>query len=99
MSSNSGRQGYPGYPSRERSSYSYGARRNELGFHGDMRPNPRIEDELFFKNEAQVAGINFDNVRQWFLVLFVYYFDDSMTIFQLKSAQAALNLIMTSFPN
>jgi hypothetical protein len=36
---------------------------NELGFHGDMRPNPRIEDEYFFKNESQSAGINFDNVR------------------------------------
>jgi hypothetical protein len=35
---------------------------NELGFHGDMRPNPRIEQELFHTNEAQVAGINFDKV-------------------------------------
>jgi ATP-dependent RNA helicase DDX3X len=25
-----------------------------------MRPNPRIEEELFFKNEVQTAGINFD---------------------------------------
>jgi len=33
---------------------------NELGFHGDMRPNPRIEQELFHTNEAQTAGINFD---------------------------------------
>jgi hypothetical protein len=37
---------------------------NELGFHGDMRPNPRIEDEYFFKNESQSAGINFDKVRE-----------------------------------
>lgn len=27
-----------------------------------MRPNPRVEDELFFKNESQTAGINFDKV-------------------------------------
>ena len=25
-----------------------------------MRPNPRIEQELFHTNEAQTAGINFD---------------------------------------
>lgn len=37
-----------------------GSRKNDLGFHGDTRPNPRVEDELFFKNESQTTGINFD---------------------------------------
>ena len=36
----------------------YGARRNELGFHGDMRPNPRFEQRLFGENKS--TGINFD---------------------------------------
>jgi hypothetical protein len=42
---------------------SFGPRKNEIGFHGDMRPNPRVEEELFFKNETQTTGINFDKVR------------------------------------
>lgn len=29
---------------------------------GDMRPNPRIEQELFHTEESQTAGINFDKV-------------------------------------
>eukprot|EP01040_Poterioochromonas_malhamensis_P000953 gene953-1010_t len=52
---------YGGRDYGQRDSYGYASRVNELGFHGDMRPNPRIEDELFFKNESQSAGINFDN--------------------------------------
>eukprot|EP00428_Durinskia_dybowskii_P069887 CAMPEP_0170388304 /NCGR_PEP_ID=MMETSP0117_2-20130122/18012_1 /TAXON_ID=400756 /ORGANISM="Durinskia baltica, Strain CSIRO CS-38" /LENGTH=648 /DNA_ID=CAMNT_0010644215 /DNA_START=60 /DNA_END=2006 /DNA_ORIENTATION=+ len=46
-----GRGGGGGYAS---------ARVNEMGFHGDMRPNPRIEQELFHTEETQTAGINFD---------------------------------------
>jgi hypothetical protein len=42
--------------------YSSGARKNEFGFHGDQRPNPRVEQELFHTNEVQSAGINFDRV-------------------------------------
>ena len=42
--------------------YQSGPRKNELGFHGDMRPNPRVEQELFHTNEGQTAGINFDRV-------------------------------------
>ena len=41
----------------------YGPKKNSLGYHGDERPNPRVEQELFHKNEAQVAGINFDKVN------------------------------------
>ena len=41
---------------------SYGARVNELGFHGDTRPNPKVEQELFHSNDVQSAGINFDKV-------------------------------------
>lgn len=41
-------------------SYMSGPRKNELGFHGDMKPNPRIEQELFHSNDTQTAGINFD---------------------------------------
>ena len=40
--------------------YMGGTRKNELGFHGDMKPNPRIEQELFHTNDTQTAGINFD---------------------------------------
>lgn len=45
-------------PSRD----TYSHRINEFGFHGDLRPNPRVEDDLFFRNETQSAGINFDKV-------------------------------------
>ena len=41
----------------------YGPKKNSQGYHGDERPNPRTEQELFHKNEAQVAGINFDKVH------------------------------------
>lgn len=42
--------------------YSIGAKRNALGFHGDERPDPRTEDKLYNKGEGHgnVAGINFD---------------------------------------
>lgn len=35
-------------------------RRNERGFHGDMRPDKRLERQLFEKEIQQTAGINFD---------------------------------------
>lgn len=39
----------------------YGAPRvNERGFHGDMRPDPLLERELFAKEDQQTTGINFD---------------------------------------
>jgi len=38
-----------------------GARRNELGYHGDMRPDKRLEKELFHRENVQTTGINFDN--------------------------------------
>ena len=40
----------------------YGAKKNAMGFHGDDRPNPKMEQELFHTNEVQTAGINFDKV-------------------------------------
>lgn len=41
--------------------YGRGApRRNERGFHGDMRPDKRLERQLFEKEIQQTAGINFD---------------------------------------
>jgi len=33
---------------------------NSKGFHGDENPNPRLQRELFEKNDHQSAGINFD---------------------------------------
>ncbi|OQS06046.1 DEAD/DEAH box RNA helicase [Thraustotheca clavata] len=51
------REGGSGYP---RSSGGYGApRKNRLGFHGDMTPNARLEQELF--GDCQSSGINFDS--------------------------------------
>lgn len=38
----------------------YGPRTNSLGFHGDERPNRRLEQELFDSSESQSIGINFD---------------------------------------
>ncbi|KAG6616940.1 DEAD/DEAH box RNA helicase [Phytophthora cinnamomi] len=35
-----------------------GARVNEMGYHGDVRPNERLERELF--GDAKSSGINFD---------------------------------------
>jgi len=37
------------------------ARRNERGFHGDMRADKRLERELFEQEVQQQTGINFDN--------------------------------------
>ena len=37
-----------------------GTKKNALGFHGDERPNARVEQELFHTQEVQTAGINFD---------------------------------------
>lgn len=36
----------------------YGPRVNEIGYHGDLRPNERLEHELF--GDAKSSGINFD---------------------------------------
>jgi len=38
-----------------------GPRVNERGFHGDMRPDPRLERNLFNRDDQQTTGINFDN--------------------------------------
>lgn len=40
---------------------SYGPRVNERGFHGDMKPDKRLEARLFDNSEKQTTGINFDN--------------------------------------
>jgi hypothetical protein len=45
------------------SSRFFGKRTNALGLHGDMQPNPRIEDELFNSADSQTTGINFDKVN------------------------------------
>ena len=37
-----------------------GPRRNERGFHGDTRPDKRLEKQLFEKEIQQTTGINFD---------------------------------------
>ena len=31
-----------------------------MGFHGDERPNPRLEQQLYHSGDGQTAGINFD---------------------------------------
>lgn len=36
------------------------ARTNSLGFHGDDKPNRRLEDQLFNNPDSQQTGINFD---------------------------------------
>ncbi|CAB9527963.1 dependent RNA helicase [Seminavis robusta] len=38
-----------------------GGRRNERGFHGDMKEDPRVEKQLFGRDDHQTTGINFDN--------------------------------------
>jgi ATP-dependent RNA helicase DDX3X len=40
---------------------SRGPRRNERGYHGDTRPDKRLERQLFEKEIQQTTGINFDN--------------------------------------
>lgn len=37
------------------------ARVNERGFHGDMKPDKRVEQRLFDNTDKQTTGINFDN--------------------------------------
>mmetsp|Transcript_17509 Transcript_17509/g.33192 ORF Transcript_17509/g.33192 Transcript_17509/m.33192 type:complete len:651 (+) Transcript_17509:112-2064(+) len=37
-----------------------GPRVNERGFHGDMRPDPRLEQRLFGRDDVQTTGINFE---------------------------------------
>uniref|UniRef100_A0A7S1Y4C7 RNA helicase n=1 Tax=Grammatophora oceanica TaxID=210454 RepID=A0A7S1Y4C7_9STRA len=37
------------------------ARTNERGYHGDMRPDKRLERQLFEREDRQTTGINFDN--------------------------------------
>lgn len=53
-----------GYESRrgggDRGGYRSSFRRNELGYHGDMTRNQRLENELF--GDAKSSGINFDKV-------------------------------------
>ena len=34
---------------------------NERGFHGDMKPDKRLERQLFDREDKQTTGINFDN--------------------------------------
>ena len=36
------------------------AKANERGFHGDMRPDQRLERQLFQREQEQSTGINFD---------------------------------------
>jgi ATP-dependent RNA helicase DDX3X len=38
-----------------------GPQRNERGYHGDMRPDKRLERQLFERDIQQTSGINFDN--------------------------------------
>uniref|UniRef100_K3WTV7 RNA helicase n=1 Tax=Globisporangium ultimum (strain ATCC 200006 / CBS 805.95 / DAOM BR144) TaxID=431595 RepID=K3WTV7_GLOUD len=47
-----------GYGGGSRGGYGGGPRVNELGYHGDTRPNERLEHELF--GDAKSSGINFD---------------------------------------
>ncbi len=70
VESGGGGGGYGGgYGGDRRGSGGYGGgggygrgppRRNERGFHGDMRPDKRLERQLFEKEIQQTAGINFD---------------------------------------
>lgn len=39
---------------------SRGPRVNERGFHGDIKPDPRLERQLFQRDDVQITGINFD---------------------------------------
>ena len=65
----SGGGGGGGRQSSYRGGVGYGGRRdsgmgaptNERGFHGDMRPDKRLEQRLFDRSDKQTTGINFDN--------------------------------------
>ena len=48
------------FASRDERFYGGGPVTNALGFHGDMKANARVEQELFHTIESQSAGINFD---------------------------------------
>lgn len=64
VSGDGGGGGGGGYHDNRRSSYGGyggGSRRNERGFHGDMKPDPRLEARLYSKADKQTTGINFDN--------------------------------------
>jgi len=56
--------GRGGYGERRSHGYSGGGygrcRVNERGFHGDMRPDSRLERKLFGREDQQTTGINFD---------------------------------------
>lgn len=64
------RVGSYGRPAGYSGSSGGGTRKNELGFYGDTRPNPRLEQELFHSNDSQTTGINFDKVIRY---LFSYH--------------------------
>mmetsp|Transcript_8304 Transcript_8304/g.12386 ORF Transcript_8304/g.12386 Transcript_8304/m.12386 type:complete len:616 (-) Transcript_8304:173-2020(-) len=55
-----GRSGYGGGGGYHGGGGGYGPKRNSLGFHGDERPNRRLEQELFDTTDSQSIGINFD---------------------------------------
>ena len=48
--------------SRDYNSYNRDAPVNSLGFHGDTRPSPSLERELFDDSKHVTEGINFDKV-------------------------------------
>ncbi|KAI9911152.1 hypothetical protein PsorP6_009429 [Peronosclerospora sorghi] len=52
------RGGYSGGGGGSYSRGGGGARVNEIGYHGDLRPNERLQQELF--GDAKSSGINFD---------------------------------------
>jgi len=59
-----GGRGYGGGRRGYGSRYNSGPQRNERGFHGDMRPDARLERELFHKEIQQTTGINFEKYDQ-----------------------------------
>ena len=60
-----GGSGDGGYAGRRDSGYRRDdARVNERGFHGDMKPDKRLERQLFDRSDKQTTGINFDNYDQ-----------------------------------
>eukprot|EP01038_Epipyxis_sp_PR26KG_P004064 gene4064-5808_t len=56
----SGGRSSGGYSNNNNNYNNNSTQKNELGFHGDTRPNPRVENLLFHTTEVQTAGINFD---------------------------------------
>lgn len=53
-------RGYGGGGGGYRGGQRGGPRVNERGFHGDTRPDPRLERQLFDRDDQQTTGINFD---------------------------------------